>query len=205
MVDRLVCDENDAGVIRRDVDMGDGTFAELFIAHPPAVLITGTTRPRLRVDVAETSFFEGREFRTFKEWATATTSTYVVKVVVPIDLILQEMNVVCEEGIGRVKTMIGGTSGGTFSEVLPIFPANTMNERPQPAYINQVVLSAGGTHDGAGTVLDVLRSKTSGNSNFSSSVSSGSSMRGVGPGTYYFIFELSSFVGLFKARWEERP
>ena len=205
MVDRLVRDENDAGVIRRDVDMGDGTFAELFIAHPPAVLITGTTRPRLRVDVAETSFFEGREFRTFKEWATATTGTYVVKVVSPVNVILQEISLACEIGTGRLTTRIGGISGGTFGEILPIFPANMMGERPSPVYENQVLLTAGGTHDGGGDLFDILRVKTSGNSNFSTSVGTGVSMRGVGVGTYYFIFQLDSFTGLFKTRWEERP
>lgn len=205
MADKLVRDENDAGVIRRDVDMGDGTFAEQFLAHPPAALMTGTTNPRLRVDVAETSFFEGREFRTFKEWSSSTTATYVVKVVTPVNLILQELNILCEEGTGRVRTIFGGSEGGTFAENLPKFSTNTMSEKPQPPYATQVLLTAGGTHDGAGTVLDVLRVKTSGNSNFSSSVGGVTSVRGVGAGTYYFIFELSAFVGLFKARWEERP
>jgi hypothetical protein len=80
-----------------------------------------------------------------------------------------------------------------------------MGERPTPVYENQVLLTAGGTHDGGGVLFDVLRVKTSGNSNHSSSVGFGISMRGVEAGTYYFIFQLDSFTGLFKTRWEERP
>lgn len=168
-------------------------------------LTTGTTNPRLRVDVAQTGFFEGREFRTFKEWPTATSATYVIKAVVPINIILFELGVELEAGTARIETLVGGTEGGTFSETLPIFPTNTMSEKPQPPYANQVILTAGGTLAG-GLLLDSLRAKTSDNSNFSASVGAAAGAeRGVGANTYYFRVTLSSVLGVFKARWEERP
>lgn len=161
-------------------------------------------RRRVRVDVGQTGFFAGREFRTFKEWEVATTSSYVIKAVVPINIILFELNVQIEEGSVRIETVSGGTAGGTFSESLPIFATNNMSEKPQPAYVNAVTLTAGGTHTG-GTVLDVLRAKASGNSNFSASVGSSIAERGVSANTYYFRITLTAAIGTFKARFEERP
>lgn len=177
-------------------------------AWAPLALITdGGTGPsaRLRVDVAQTGFFAGREFRTFKEWATPTTATYVIRATVPINIILFELGIHLDAGTARIETVVGGTPGGTFLEVLPIFPTNTMSERPLPIYSGQVVLEAGGTLTG-GTVLDVLRAKTSDNSNFSASVGEGTGAeRGVAANTYYYRITLASATGVFAARWEERP
>ena len=168
-------------------------------------LMAGTTNPRLRVDVAQTGFFEGREFRTFKEWGAATTATYVIKAVVPVNIILFELGIELEAGTARIETLVGGTEGGVFAEVLPILPTNTMSEKPQPAYVNQVTLTAGGTLAG-GTLLDPLRAKTSDNSTFSASVgASAGAERGVGANTYYFRATLTAVIGIFKARWEGRP
>lgn len=159
---------------------------------------------RLRVDSAQTSFFEGREFRTFKEWSTATTATYVIKAVVPINIVLFDLVISIDSGDIRVQTLVGGTEGGSFSETLPVIPANTMSSRPTPFYTSQVVLTAGGTHTD-GTLLDVLRVKTASNSNFSSSVGARpSDERGIGANTYYFRITLNDVIGTFKARWEER-
>jgi hypothetical protein len=160
---------------------------------------------RLRVDVAQTGFFSGHEGRTFKEWPASTTETYVIKAVVPVNIILFFLSVELELGSARIETVVGGTEGGTFSETLPIFPTNTMTEKPQPPYVNQVVLTAGGTHSG-GTVLDILRVKTDADTKKSTSVgSSASDERGVAANTYYFRIALDTAIGTFKARWEERP
>lgn len=195
------------GPRRLETDMGDGSHAERMVAHPPFDLMTdGGNGPnrRIRVDVAQTGFFAGREFRTFKEWATATTSSYVIKVVTPVDVILFELGVQLDEGAVRIETMIGGTEGGVFGEVLPVFSTNNMSEKPQPPYVHQVILTAGGTHTG-GTMLDVFRAKTSGNSNFASSVGSNAGAeRGVGANTYYFRLTLTGAIGVLKTRWEER-
>lgn len=192
----------------RHVDMGDNTHAPTFISHPPFDLLTdggdGPNR-RLRVDLAQTSFFAGREFRIFKEWTSATTVAYVVRIEVPVNTILHELGISLEEGSARIETVVGGTPGGAFSEAMTAFSTNTMTEKPQPAYANQVVLTAGGTHAG-GTVLDVLRLKSAGNSNFASSVGANAGAeRGVAAGTYYFRITLTGAIGVLKARWEERP
>lgn len=168
---------------------------------------------RLRVDVAQTGFFAGREFRTFKEFAVAATETYVIKIVVPVNTILFEFGVEIEAGTARIETMRpGGTvvEGGSFSEALPVLPTNTMTEKPQPPYASQVLLTAGGTLTGGsvaeGTIIDVLRAKAADNSNFAASVGAeAGAERGVAPATYYWRATLAAFVGVIKARWEERP
>lgn len=163
---------------------------------------------RLRVDVGQTGFFAGREARTFRELAIPTGNTIVVKAVVPLNIILFGLSVFLTDGAVKVETMVGGTEGGTFSETLPIFPRNTMTERPTPFYVPQVVLTAGGTHTG-GTVLDVLYAATSGIGSQAASVGvETGDERGVGAGTYYFRITASgsaTATGVFKARWEERP
>jgi len=164
---------------------------------------------RWRVDVGQTGFFGGREFRTFKELNVAASTTYVIKAVVPINLILFGLTVSAETGHVRLATVVGGTEGGTFSETLPIFGRNNMSERPTPFYTPVVVLTAGGTHTG-GTEIDVVRVKTNNNQNQSSTVTGeGGDERGVAVGTYYFRLEnlsaTDAIVGAFSARWEERP
>lgn len=167
----------------------------------------GGRNSRLRVDVGQTGFFDGREFRTFKEFAVATTSTYVIKIVVPVNTILFEFGLEIEAGDIRIETVSGGSpvEGGSFSETLPRIPTNTMTEKPQPPYAAQNVLTAGGTLTG-GTVIDVLRAKAADNSNFAASVGAQSGAeRGVQPGTYYWRAAMTGFIGVIKARYEERP
>lgn len=163
---------------------------------------------RLRVDVGQTGFFDGREFRTFRELDMASGSGLVIKAVVPLNIILFGLAVELISGSLRVETVAAGTEGGSFSETLPIFPRNTMSERPTPVYATQVSLTAGGTHTG-GTTLDVIRAQTSGIGSQAGSVGAeGGDERGVGAGTYYFRLTASGTdpaVGVFRARWEERP
>lgn len=204
------------GPWRRESDLKDGAYAETVLAHPPFDLLTdhgtGPNR-RLRVDVAQTGFFAGREFRTFKEFSAATTSTYVIKIVVPVNTILFEFQVQEEAGTARIETLIPGaglTEGGSFIETLPRLSTNNMSEKPQPPYVSQVTLTAGGTLTGAGTpgvtLLDVSRIKAASNSNFASTVGAeGGAERGVSPATFYWRFTFNDFIGVIKARWEERP
>lgn len=165
---------------------------------------------RVKVDIAQTGFFEGREFRTFKELNLATGSTYVVRAVVPLNIILFGLSLSLETGQVRLATVVGGAESGTWAETLPIFGRNNMAVGPhrRSAYVPQVVLTAGGVLTG-GTEIDVLRIKTGANANFSGSVGAESSdERGVGANTYYFKLVASGpdpAVGVFKARWEERP
>ena len=174
----------------------------------PRILLTDKEGPnqRLRVDAAQTSFFAGREFRTFLELNIATSAVVVIKAVVPVNIILNKLETVIDDGFLKIETVVGGTEGGVFT-ALSTFPANTMTEVPSPAPTAQVVLTTGGTHTG-GTVLDIIRLRAAVATAQQSSVgSSAFDERGVVANTYYFrLTNLGGTVtGTFKARWEERP
>jgi len=178
----------------------------------PEVLVTsgglGGVAPRIRVDVGQTGFFAGREFRTFKKLNIANGTSYTVKAVVPVNIILAGLELVVDNGQIEMTTYVLGAPSGAFSETLPILPRNTMTERPAPIYAPQVVLTAGGSLVG-GTAIDVVRLKVENSTGAAASVGGQvSDERGVGPNTYHFVLAnigAGNVEGTFKARWEERP
>ena len=144
--------------------------------------LSGAAGSRLRVDPGQTGFYIKREFRTFYRFTMADNERRAIRAIVPVNIILFALEVVLLEGELELETRVGGTPGGTWSTLLPIFNRNTMTEGP-PAVPPQVQLATGGT------VLDVLLNKTADNANFSASV-------GTAP---------QDERGVLKARWEERP
>ena len=195
------------GLLRKLTDMGDGTHAEQVIAHPPFDLMTDAdgTGPnrRLRVDVEQTGFSAGRQFRMFREITDNTA--FVMRATVPVNTVLFSLEAALIEGELRIETVVGGTPGGTFGTPVPTFNRNNMTDAP--AYAGQVVLEEGGTHTG-GTLLDILQAKTADVANFAGNVgASGDDKRGVLPGTYYFRVTIPTATcrGVISARWEEHP
>ncbi|MNQ72470.1 hypothetical protein D3C85_871770 [compost metagenome] len=193
---------------RKLVDMLDGTWAERVIAQPPAFLLTGTTRQRLRVDVGEAGFFEGRQARTFREFSIGAGTTLTLKFVVPVNIILLFQGVELDAGSIRIINSVGGTPAGTFSETLPVVPKNTMTERPTPLYVPQVVVTAGGSVSGF-TTLDIHRvvaaTATAQQSTVGNVVGD---ERGIAANTYHVSYEnfgSGSATGTLFFLWEERP
>lgn len=174
------------------------------------VLVTGGglagISPRLRVDVGQTGFFAGREFRTFREINLATSAVLVFKLVFPVNTIVWRLGIEITAGDVRVENVSSGTEGGTFSETLPVVPRNAMTERPTPLYTPVNTILTGGTYTG-GTVSDVLMAKTAGNSNFADSIGTQEGdERAAPPGTYFVrMTAVEAVTGVFKLRWEERP
>ena len=197
--------------LRRITDMRDGTWAERNIAHPPFDLLTdggdGPNR-RLRVDIGQTGFFAGREFRTFREFSIAAGQTLVLRIVVPINAILSEQSVELDAGSIRITNASGGTPGGSFAETLPVIGKNNMSERPLPLYAPQIVFTAGGTHTG-GFIFDIHRvvaaTATAQQSTVGNIIGD---ERGVAAGTYYVRYEnfgSGAATGTLWFFWEERP
>lgn len=188
--------------------MGHGKEAPVVIAYLQPTLLTkgDSATSRLRVDVAQIGFFDGREFRTFRRLNISAGSGLVVRAVVPVNTILFDLRLEMVDGWIDIETVIGGTAGGTWSETLPVIPRNLMTSAP--AYAAQNVLTAGGTHTG-GTVIDVLAARAAGATAQASSVGMGlTSERGIAPGTYYFRLTnpgSGAAVGKLSAWWEERP
>lgn len=200
-----------ANTLRQLVDMGDGSHAEQMVAHPPFDLLTdggdGPNR-RLRVDIGQTGFFGGREFRTFREFSIGSGATLVLKIVVPINAILMEQGIELDAGSIRITNAAGGTEGGTFSEALPVIGKNNMSERPTPFYTPVITFNAGGTHTG-GFVFDIHRivAGTATAQQFTVGKTVGDE-RGIAANTYYVRYEniaAQTATGTFWFIWEERP
>lgn len=184
------------------VDRQDGTWAERVEAYPPKVLMTDGDGPyaRLRVDVGQTGFWAGREFRTFQKLQIASTATVAIRATVPINIVLFETSFSTENATIEVQLRVGGTANGPWT-AMPVFRKNTMSVAPVIA--NQVTLDYDGEHTG-GTVIDLLRVAAG---NKISNIAGTNSERGVGPGTYYYVITNvgnQSATVVFSGYWEER-
>lgn len=126
------------------------------VASPPLNLMTsqGGQYARLRVDPDQTSFWEGLQYRTFREISIPQGTTAVFKVAVPVDTVLYDVSLTLDAGAIRLRTVAGGTEGGTFSTSLPILRKNTMTDAPNIPAHNAI--TTGGTQSG-GTDIDVIR------------------------------------------------
>lgn len=185
------------------VDRKDGTYAERVEAYPPSVLMTDNDGPfaRLRVDVAQTAFFSGREFRTVQKLIIPSAGQVAIRATVPVDIILYETSILTDGATVEMELRAGGSADGPWIP-MPVIRKNRMSVTPVIA--NQVTLDYDGSHTG-GTVLDILRVPAG---NKLSNAGSVSSERGANAGIYYYVI---SNVGnqtatvIFSAMWEERP
>lgn len=165
---------------------------------------------RLQVDVGQTGFFAGREFRAFRELQVGATP-YIVRVVVPGSLKgmnIQDMRLTCWQGSIALRAWRLGTPGGSWTSV-PIWPNNAIPD--VPGYVGAVTIDQGGTLTSPSQQSDALIAYA--NETGKSSVTSLSALhgeRGLGPGTYYLEFSRLAGttvdgLGVFSAVWEERP
>jgi hypothetical protein len=190
------------------VDRGDGTHAERVEAYPPAKLMSDNdgTYSRLRVENGQTGFFAGREFRALYEFSIASGATKVIKVVAPVDTIVQMFMAEIELAELRVELRVGGTEGGTFNTAVPIFKTNTMSTASN--YTGQVTMNVGGTHTG-GTLVDLILLKSGTNQNKAVQQTASDELpNGFSAGTFYIKLintDGATAAGIFRARWEERP
>lgn len=175
----------------------------------PLDLVSGTgasPRPRLRVDQAQTSFFEGREFRISWEFNIAANQTTRLMFSSPLDFVLFRQSLYIDKGALKF-TAITGASVSTMGTNVPVVGKNRMTERPTPQYASQVTVLAGGTYSG-GTVVETIRlySEQQGNS----AVTVGASQddaRGLPNGVYFLEFANltnATITGVYNIAWEER-
>lgn len=201
-------------VLQYKDDAGKLQTSGLVVAEPPASLRTGSpdTHERLRVDVGQTGFWLGREFRSFYELnAVAAETTINLRFVCPVEFILWQQTLSLDSGGRRIEVRTGATSGGTWTN-LPTIGRNRMPSRPSPYYSGQAQLSVGGTFTG-GTVVEVIRLRTADNQGAASSSTIGARQndeRGLPAGEY--IISLGPIAGVtdtasgvYILEWEERP
>lgn len=163
---------------------------------------------RVRVDVAQTGFFEGREFRSFYEFNIPQGQSATVRFSSPVDFILFQQSLSVDAGGIRMTARAGATPGGTFNNALPVVGKNRMASRPQPYYEPQSTVTTGGTTTG-GTVVEVVRLVAAGATAQEATVGGQfADERGLPAGDYYITLENISngaATGVYSLFWEERP
>ena len=176
----------------------------------PADLLTSQregTR-RIRVDVGQTGFFEGREFRFVRK----LTSPVVYKFVAPVEFILSFQGFGITDGEFEFYAWRGDniTENTPFNTELPAFGKNTSTTRPLfngAYYQRQCQIFSGGTitPTDANLYADYEHLKTASASGQRVSVEgSGREERYLAAGTYYLQFS-GTAQALFRLTWEERP
>lgn len=162
---------------------------------------------RVRVDVAETSFFEGREFRSFLELSIGAGITKVVRFTAPVPFILHGQRLSVDDGKIRFSAKTGeGTAGGSW-EAMPVIGKNRMPERRFPYYTAKCTLDQGGTYSG-GTEVEIIRVAVSGAVGQAATVGGSiADERGLPAGSYYLLFSnygTGTATGVYDLWWEER-
>lgn len=168
---------------------------------------------RVRVDPAQTSFWEGREFRIAHEFSIAPGTSLTLEVVNTLDVVIFDMTFLLADGYIRASQVINGTPSGTFGTPVLIYSANSMTAPANRRKFNGVyfaptsTIRIGGTITG-GIKVDTLLARVSGASGQASSVGAASQAEiGLGPGTRHYLIEnlgSGTAVGVYRARWEER-
>lgn len=166
---------------------------------------------RLRVDPAQTGFFEGREFRTFYEFAIPSGQSVTLKFSSPVDFILFQQRLTVDAGGIRLTAITGATEATAFATPLPVIGKNRMAARrqhPGGYYAAQATVSNGGTITG-GAIVESVRVVTSGATAQQATVGGQTSdERGLPAGSYYLKLENLSngtATGVYSLFWEERP
>ncbi len=179
----------------------------------PRDLMTSQNRRarRLRVDIGQTGFFEGREFRTFNRMSMTTDQVIYLRFTCPVDFILFDEQIVLNSGeIDHTAYRSATNITGTWSD-LPVIGRNTMTRRPLPYYQpvgKMQILSPGGSFTGTDEVGPPLIPKAANATAQQTSVPAGNSReRGLSAGTYYLRSRCVSgpLYGVGYWDWEELP
>jgi hypothetical protein len=170
----------------------------------PRAVFTGTgsdPRPRIRVDQAQTSFYENREFRAYHEFSIAPGASVWLRWTMPTDVLIHGRDVIITAGAIRYALYDAGTPSGIWTPK-PMYRVN--NLASAPVYLKQTTVDVGGALAG-GVEIDTM-SANSGTGGNSSTASVGVIEGGLAAGVYYV--ELRSVgaqacSGVYRVNFEE--
>lgn len=203
----------------------DGNGAGFDSSSIPKALVTGTgldPRPRLRVDVSQTSFFEGREFRAYYEMVSiAAGSSVSFRFISPIDFVLQKQSILLRKGDLRLEVFSANnpitgastpiTPAGTWVQLGTILGKNRMSDRPAnpSVYARQCNIETGGTFTGGSAVDLVLLAAIAQGNQAQTVGSSADDNRGLPATTFYGRLTSAAgaadpLSGVYYLEWEER-
>jgi hypothetical protein len=189
-------------------------MAERIIGHLPGIpsdMLTSTQPEvrRLQVDVSQTGFWAGREFRAFKEFVIGATPL-IIRAVIPSSIkgiIVHSLTLSCYQGGVHLRSWRAGTVGGSWTPITP----RANNEIPDVAgYTSVVTLEEGGTLTNPSLQGDVVTAFANESGKSSTTTALGiAGERGLAPATIYL--ELARVAGVsvdslgdMKVLWEER-
>lgn len=200
------------------VQLHDSSISPYSVVDFPDDMYTSSVQNfrRVRVDVAQTSLFEAREFRMVRKVSIPAATPLVFRFTSAVDFMLFEQTLDCSEGDIEYYAWRStqGTEGGTFTALaVPPIGKNISSfyrDYGGGRYQSQVSLSSGGTFTptDANVYVDYDRAKTSGITAQQTSVRGGDdTVRYLAAGTYYLKLTSVSgtSVGRFAIAWEERP
>ena len=168
---------------------------------------------RVRVDVGQTGFWEGREFRSFIELSIPQNQSRWVKVSAPVSFILFNQTLQIDSGAVRFSAFAGATGSGDYNAAMPVIGKNRMPTRRaydtvSGFYEPKLTVATGGAATG-GTLVEVFRLVAANSTAQQTTVGgSMSDERGLPPGEYYLQIENlsnSTVTGVYSIFWEERP
>lgn len=159
---------------------------------------------RLKIDAGNTGFYEGREFRVFKEFDIPEGTSETIKVTATGDTIVQLFGASLVLGSLRIELVQGGTEGDDFTGDLPIYPANTTSIAPVAD--QAVAMQNGGTHTG-GDIVDLILLVAGSPATQAKEITANEErLLGFPAGTFYIRLVSNGSAnakGVFRARWEE--
>lgn len=165
---------------------------------------------RLEVDVGNTAFNEGKEFRFPREY-TFSATPLVFKFVAPVDFVLQRQFLSCDSGNVRFRAYRAeqGAETGTFATPEEVVRNNSTQTAKDLDPLVTITSGGGFTPNEGEVPKEVLRIRSSGATAQKTSVSGAvGDERGLAAGTYYLMLQRidgnETATGVYEIKWEER-
>lgn len=159
---------------------------------------------RLKVDVAQTGFWEAREFRFEYE----ISAPIVFKFNAPIDFILQSQTLSSHDNTATLAVYLAnqGVASGSFAT--PVTTVNNNLLSTAPAYTGQIVITTGGTFTPSDNdpnfAREYIKSRAASATSQRSTVGGNAvPERGLPAGEYYLVF--TGADASYRLLYEERP
>lgn len=167
------------------------------------VTISANGNERLKVDVGQTGFWDGREFRT----GIDKTAAYTLKIVAPIDFILELQTLFSHDGTATFNAYNSeqvSSESTPFNDAIQVLPNNGMSTTP--LYTRQTLITGGGsiTLNGPQVPREYIKVVTATSTAQRSTVGGDSiKERGLPADTYYLVFTGTNYS--YRLIFEERP
>lgn len=161
---------------------------------------------RIRVDTGQTSFFQGRQFRSYRDFSLTAAEVRYFRFTSLTDFVLFDQTISVSGGSVRLSVWTGATASGTWTPI-PVIGKNRMSSIPQPPYVSGVTFETGGTFTG-GTEVEAIRLVSATATAQQSTVgASAGDERGLSASSFYIKIEATNSTPtvLYSLFWEERP